>query len=785
MVLTVTEAHAHAVERYYERRLPEAREICGRILAAFPTVAESWHLLGMIERAEGRHAPAKASLEAAIALDPGRVPFHRALGQARLAAGCPDEALAPLTRAVMLAPGDDNGYAPLAQVCAILANRHFAEKRYAEAEALARRGIALDPAMVGLHHNLSVILLAQRRLSEALAAGERACLVDPGHADAHRQVALCHQMAGHPEAAAAVWHRALPLLGLATAKPQADLATAKPQGAEDGNAAILYHPDGFSTDRPGLMGRHTAGESFLRGFVRHAEVAAFHGAAHTVSEARDFAETVHRLGGRRPIRWVPMERLDGLAEPGCLFVPEPTIADHAWRRRRHDQRAYSLCGVTHTTASHGIMTGIAELLTAPVQPWDAVICTSQAVRTTVEIILGEQREYLQDRLGVAVEWVAPRMPVIPLGVNADDFLPDEGWRQAWRARLGIAAEDVAVLFVGRLCLHSKAHPLPMYAALEQAASRTGERLHLIVAGWFSAPISEEAYRRLAAEACPSVTVHFVDGRLADVRRQIWSAADVFTSLSDNIQETFGLTPLEAMAAGLPVVVSDWDGYRETVREGLDGFRLPTRLPPAGQAADLAARYEDGVIDYGNYCGAIAQFTAVDTGAGAEAFVRLAGDAALRRRMGESGRRRVREAFDWAVIVPRYQELWRELADVRRTARESAPRRAGRAAAPARQDPLALFGHYATRKLAPGDRLHRRPGVTEAVLRRHLIAAQTLFTPQAFPGIEDIATLLAAAAGEAPMVGALVERFPPDRQSLLLRSLVWLEKNDLVAIEADS
>jgi glycosyltransferase involved in cell wall biosynthesis len=33
-----------------------------------------------------------------------------------------------------------------------------------------------------------------------------------------------------------------------------------------------------------------------------------------------------------------------------------------------------------------------------------------------------------------------------------------------------------------------------------------------------------------------------------------------------------------MAAGIPVVVSDWDGYKDTVRDGVDGFRIPTFKP---------------------------------------------------------------------------------------------------------------------------------------------------------------------------------------------------------------
>ena len=68
---------------------------------------------------------------------------------------------------------------------------------------------------------------------------------------------------------------------------------------------------------------------------------------------------------------------------------------------------------------------------------------------------------------------------------------------------------------------------------------------------------------------------FVEGRNATARDQAWAAADIFVSLSDNIQETFGLTPIEAMAAGLPVVVTDWNGYQATrFAHGVDGYPRP-------------------------------------------------------------------------------------------------------------------------------------------------------------------------------------------------------------------
>src|SRR6202012_4988597 len=97
----------------------------------------------------------------------------------------------------------------------------------------------------------------------------------------------------------------------------------------------------------------------------------------------------------------------------------------------------------------------------------------------------------------------------------------------------------------------------------------------VLAGWFPGGERERQFYEAAARAyAPDVAVHFVPG---DDRARIgalWAGADVFVSLVDNIQETFGITPVEAMAAGLPVVVSDWDGYRCTVRDGEDGFLIP-------------------------------------------------------------------------------------------------------------------------------------------------------------------------------------------------------------------
>lgn len=486
------------------------------------------------------------------------------------------------------------------------------------------------------------------------------------------------------------------------------------------NAAIHYVPAGYDTKGPKLMGRMAAGEGFLDAYIRHAGVERFYCYASERKAAEQFAALAQSRAAT-PVEWIPWANPGGLAKPGALYIPDPSLHDHAWRRRGRDQRAYSLTGITHTTASSGAMDMIAEFPLAPLQDWDAVICTAKTVRTMAEALLDEQAAYLKDRLG-AQRIPRPQLPVIPLGVDCARFAPDAAARAAQREALGIAEGDIVFLFVGRLSFHAKAHPYPMYRALERAAQQTGKRLHLIQAGWFANDFIEGAFRDGARDFCPSVTAHFLDARKPEVRFAIWQAADIFTSLSDNIQETFGLTPIEAMAAGLPSVVTDWDGYRDTVQHGEHGFRVPTLAPPPGQGGDLADAHAIGIDTYDRYCGYASQFIAVDINATAEAYGTLIGNPNLRAKFGEAARKAAQATFDWRHVIARYQELWADLAGRRVSAVESAPAR-GPIYWPARADPYTMFADYPTGALSM---LHRlEPGDFSGELA--VIAAHPLFS----------------------------------------------------------
>lgn len=549
-------------------------------------------------------------------------------------------------------------------------------------------------------------------------------------------------------------------------------------------AALYFRKDAFDTTGKRLLGRQAAGEGFLKALLRHGQSEELYCYAPTRADFQEFCNYAkpHARQSRR-LHWLDEHQPPSLARAGALFRPDALIGELAFQRRSIDQRAYSICGVTHTIASRQPQRAIAELLTAPVERWDALVCTSRSVRRTVEQLLNGYGDYLEERCGSRPS-LDLQLPVIPLGVSPHDFphgAEAERARAALRQKLEIAAEDVALLFLGRLVFYAKAHPIPMFLAAERAAKESGKRLVLLMAGWFESERESEEFKAAAAKHCPSVRTLFLDGREPEIRKNVWAASDLFLSLSDNIQETFGLTPIEAMAAGLPVIVSDWDGYRESVRDGIEGIRIPTLLPPAGASRDLASFYGVETVDYSNYIAHLSLATAVDVSACTAAIVRLARDPALRQQLGENGRQRVRTTYDWSVVVRAYEELWSQLAELR----ASGPARFAPKAKPQNPlmpDPFELYGHYPTRALGGEDRVSLGaasdllPTLGDSVMTRY---GASLRAPQAFAErvVEQVQ------GGQTVSVSELLASEPKEAWPLALRSLVYLAKLDIVRLQA--
>lgn len=558
------------------------------------------------------------------------------------------------------------------------------------------------------------------------------------------------------------------------------------------NPVIYYHPEAYTTSGPKLMGRNAAGESFLRGYLTHSHASAFWAQVQKQEHGQHFAAQVKAQGRSETVHAVTPHNLGALAQAGLVYYPGPGIGQHAFHRvaATGAHTGWSLCGITHTTSSAGAMDALSELIAAPVQPWDAVICTSTAVKDNVTRLLQAQANMLKERLGIS-KLVLPMLPVIPLGIHTQDFVYTDAQKTAARKRLEANDNTLVVLFMGRLSFHAKAHPLAMYQALQKAAQlvkASGKKVKLVECGWHANEFIQKAYQDAARQACPDVEVITLDGRKAQDRETAWAGADVFCSLSDNIQETFGIVPIEAMAAGLPVVVSDWDGYKDTVRHEVDGYRIATVMPEAGLATDLALRHALEVDTYDMYCGHTCTLVSVDIEAAALAFTKLFESPALRQSMGAAGRERAQQVYDWKVIIAQYEALWAEQDSVRLAAMQDAAKVPAKLEQPwpARMDPFHAFASYPTLALKPSTMLALVDNSLEAAtvrLQTYQAMAMVSFAKFVLPSDAEVEAVLKQAAAGPQAAIELVQTIDNARKPFVFRTLAWLLKMGILKVHA--
>lgn len=536
------------------------------------------------------------------------------------------------------------------------------------------------------------------------------------------------------------------------------------------NAAIWYAPDGFDPGK-GVNGRRMAGDSFLRGWFRHAEVAEWVAVSHGPVDEGHFRKQAEALRPGAPVRVERLENARAMAPVGTMFFSGPNFATETWRRGLWGATAYAICGITHTISTKAVMEGAWHLRASPQQAWDAVICTSRAVKAALEMQLDLIDAFLADRFGGPVP-PRPLLPVIPLGIDCDAFAPDPGAGAALRAELGIAAQDSVALVVARLSPHEKFDPLPVYIALQRAQAGTGRRLHLILYGDFADGYGRRIFIEPAAELMPDVGLHHLPHAGAARRLAALSAAEMFLFPIDNLQESFGIAPVEAMAAGVPVVASDWDGVRDTV-DGGAGIRVPVTGARVEHVTATGLRYHGGTDSYIQYLSQLSAVTAIDVAGMAEAVRALMTDPDLRAQMGAAGRARARALFDWGAVVPRMQDLFAEQDAIRRRADPARHPAMNPAKLPVAPSPASYFAGFPTRALPRGMR-YRWVGGTVEVTRlwalRDYATTRRIFETEAH--VRQVADTLAVrgvakAAEVAAATGQSVARVE--------RCLLWLMK----------
>lgn len=189
--------------------------------------------------------------------------------------------------------------------------------------------------------------------------------------------------------------------------------------------------------------------------------------------------------------------------------------------------------------------------------------------------------------------------------------PGEDTRARLRAELGVADTEPVFVMIGRL-VAEKGYP-ELFRAMKAAPNAglwvVGERL-----GSDHAESIERDIEALESDPELARRVRFL-GYRTDVP-ELLRAADAFVLPSH--REGMPRSIIEAMLTGLPVVATDIRGSREEVLDGETGVLVPVR----------------------------------DEAALGAAIAKLAGDPALRARLGAAGLRRARALYDERAVVER-------------------------------------------------------------------------------------------------------------------------------------
>jgi glycosyltransferase involved in cell wall biosynthesis len=460
-----------------------------------------------------------------------------------------------------------------------------------------------------------------------------------------------------------------------------------------------------------------------------------------------------------------------------IFRPDLDPHDLFWQRALLKQPGFSFCGLAHAVAGFDGGAILNKYVHGPSGAGDAIICPSRAIRSVVERFFDIAGETVARRFNGAFKSEIA-LPVIPLGIDTSRIearvSPEK--RKAQREALALAEDEVAILWVGRLSAAIKAHPLPMFRAAEEAAKRTGKKIRLLMLGYFVPEEAARDFEALAQDICKTARVTFVAHNDPRFPEGLWAAGDVFLSLIDSVQESFGLTPIEAIAAGLPRVVSDWDGYRDHVRHGEDGFLIPTIQPPTGTGAELSQLFLGGREMYGGALAKTALSIAVDHEAAAAALVALIENPDRARKLAEKAKARL-ETYAWKNIIPAYENLWSENA-ARRRAAEIDPR-PWPAVPPEAPDVFTLYESFPSQILKNETRL--RVAATKAEIKSlwshgiNVLAADLMIAPDA------ITTLINRIAAQKTLsVEDCKTALPASDPARLYRTLTWLLKLGILA-----
>jgi glycosyltransferase involved in cell wall biosynthesis len=445
------------------------------------------------------------------------------------------------------------------------------------------------------------------------------------------------------------------------------------------------------------MGRLVANHDFAKALLTYGTFDEYLFSNTSASNLKTFADTTQQWGlsdeRRARIRYASYVDLPDLLRRQSFHVFHlggwgAFMPGLHYIRARYASNPWPITGVTHSLNGREVIDHAVRISHAAMAPYDAIFCTSRDGREAM-------RKLLAGGAAIAGRSFAGQLEHLPLGI--DDELADRtGNRERARTRLRIASDTVVLLVLGRMTPFQKMDLGPLLRTFaQQIVSKSPRPVCLLLAGNASPEdlrLLKDSIERYALEPHVKLQANFPAEQKADVL----AAADILVSPVDNTQETFGLSLLEAMAAGLPVVASRFDGYKDLVDDGVDGFLIDSYASPSDPMEEWFDLLDPNIAQLFQ-----SQGVAIDPAQLAARTLQLIGNDGLRASMAAAGRNKIGRDYRWSRVIARYEAVWDQLAaEAARVGIVQGPT----AANPFNLGPASVFSHYASHTLRPDRRV---------------------------------------------------------------------------------
>lgn len=332
-----------------------------------------------------------------------------------------------------------------------------------------------------------------------------------------------------------------------------------------------------------------------------------------------------------------------------LCLDHEFLSRDRYLRDKFAQGPVAIACQTHGLGSMTVYTELSKIAGAEPVLFDSILALSHA---TAESITRTFNAYLAPGKPLPC-----RMDLMPNPVDTDQFQPaNVDQKMAYRKLLGLPQSGTLSLFLGRLTPNSKADLLPLIRIFGAVA---GKEDSLLVAGLENVTGYANRLREAAKEANLEGRFFLQTSVEPWTRPVLYAASDIFVFPSDNGQECFGNTCLEAGAMGLPSIVSQWDGLQDAVKTGETGFVVPTYTMPGldrVEAFSPASGFMSNLL-------LLAQTTYIDSKCWQEAWSQLLNSSDLREKMGLAARERIVKTYSKTAFLDRWFTLCEELRDL--------------------------------------------------------------------------------------------------------------------------